>query len=55
MKSPIFFTEEYKNIESKVIEVLNTSPEFLSARTAKSPEQLVMQYKKFWERPLVKF
>lgn len=37
MKSPIFFTEAYKDIEAKVIEVLNASPEFLSARTAKSP------------------
>lgn len=37
MKSPIFFTEAYKNVEAKVIHVLNASPEFLSTRTAKSP------------------
>lgn len=37
MKSPIFLSEAYRDIEAKVIEVLNASSEFLSARTAQSP------------------
>lgn len=37
MKSPIFFSDARIMIEQKVQEVLNTSPEFLSTRTAKSP------------------
>ena len=37
MQNPIFFTDEYRGIEAKVQTVLNTSSEFLSTRTAKSP------------------
>lgn len=37
MQNPIFFTDEYRGIEAKVQTILNTSSEFLSTRTAKSP------------------
>jgi hypothetical protein len=37
MKSPLFFSDAYHSIEQKVMDTLNSSPEFLSVRTAKSP------------------
>lgn len=35
-KSRIFHTNEYQTIESSIVEILNSQPEFLSARTAPS-------------------
>jgi len=37
MKSSLFFSDAHLSVEQKVKNVLNASPEFLSARTAKSP------------------
>lgn len=36
MKSKIFFSDEYKRIETDVIKLLNKQPDFLSASTAES-------------------
>ena len=34
--SQVFYTNVYKEIESKLVEILNTQPDFLSTRTASS-------------------
>ncbi len=36
-KSAIFFQNYYKDIEKKILQFLNSQPEFLSSRTAQSP------------------
>jgi hypothetical protein len=36
-KSPLFYTDEHRQIESRIIEVLNSEPGFLSARSLGSP------------------
>ena len=35
-KSQIFHTNEYQSIEASIVEMLNSQPDFLSARTAPS-------------------
>ena len=35
-RSRIFHTDEYQSIESSIVEMLNSQPDFLSARTAPS-------------------
>jgi hypothetical protein len=35
--SPIFYTSKYHAIEEAIVQLLNSQPDFLSARTATSP------------------
>lgn len=37
MKSSIFYTNAYRDIETKILELLNSHKEFLTSRTARSP------------------